>query len=111
MEARAERHRGELVDDVAQGGQLVPTGLPEQTRRAGRRDAPFDPQIAPGIRRDHRILRIGLARRADSWHVSVMQQPFRWRDGGLRSEEHTSELPSLMRISSAVFCLQKNNTK
>src|SRR3546814_6132547 len=26
---------------------------------------------------------------------------------GLRSEEHTSELQSLMRISSAVFCLQK----
>src|SRR3546814_1921555 len=25
-----------------------------------------------------------------------------------RSEEHTSELPSLMRISYAVFCLQKN---
>src|SRR3546814_5436348 len=26
----------------------------------------------------------------------------------LRSEEHTSELQSLMRISYAVFCLQKN---
>src|SRR3546814_10381405 len=28
--------------------------------------------------------------------------------GELRSEEHTSELQSLMRISYAVFCLQKN---
>src|SRR3546814_10251762 len=28
---------------------------------------------------------------------------------GERSEQHTSELPSLMRISSAVFCLKKNN--
>src|SRR3546814_5412817 len=27
--------------------------------------------------------------------------------GGLRSEEHTSELQSLMRISYAVFCLKK----
>src|SRR3546814_7654736 len=27
----------------------------------------------------------------------------------LRSEEHTSELPSLMRISYAVFCLNKKN--
>src|SRR3546814_3680871 len=26
----------------------------------------------------------------------------------IRSEEHTSELQSLMRISSTVFCLQKN---
>src|SRR3546814_2053634 len=28
-----------------------------------------------------------------------------------RSEEHTSELQSLMRISYAVFCLKKNNTR
>src|SRR3546814_1003524 len=31
---------------------------------------------------------------------------------GCRSEEHTSELQSLMRISYAVFCLKKkNNTR
>src|SRR3546814_10510669 len=29
--------------------------------------------------------------------------------GDLRSEEHTSELQSLMRISYAVFCLNKKN--
>src|SRR3546814_3441409 len=29
---------------------------------------------------------------------------------GQRSEEHTSELQSLMRISYAVFCLKKKNT-
>src|SRR3546814_1143439 len=29
---------------------------------------------------------------------------------GLRSEEHTSELQSLMRISYAVFCLKKKRT-
>src|SRR3546814_1232621 len=29
--------------------------------------------------------------------------------GGARSEEHTSELQSLMRISYAVFCLIKKN--
>src|SRR3546814_9772358 len=28
-----------------------------------------------------------------------------------RSEEHTSELQSLMRISYAVFCLKKKNTR
>src|SRR3546814_3546283 len=37
-----------------------------------------------------------------------------WRIPGFnsdrpRSEEHTSELQSLMRISYAVFCLKKNN--
>src|SRR3546814_10583768 len=29
--------------------------------------------------------------------------------GSIRSEEHTSELQSLMRISYAVFCLKKKN--
>src|SRR3546814_9123325 len=31
------------------------------------------------------------------------------QEGELRSEEHTSELQSLMRISYAVFCLIKKN--
>src|SRR3546814_2914887 len=31
------------------------------------------------------------------------------RSGNPRSEEHTSELQSLMRISYAVFCLKKKN--
>src|SRR3546814_7890721 len=37
----------------------------------------------------------------------------RWRraQGLLRSEEHTSELQSLMRISYAVFCLKKKKKK
>src|SRR3546814_7352119 len=30
---------------------------------------------------------------------------------GVRSEEHTSELQSLMRISYAVFCVKKKNHK
>src|SRR3546814_10242822 len=32
-------------------------------------------------------------------------------DRRARSEEHTSELQSLMRISYAVFCLKKKNNK
>src|SRR3546814_5511225 len=39
----------------------------------------------------------------------IYYQPGETRSG--RSEEHTSELQSLMRISYAVFCLKKNNTK
>src|SRR3546814_4641289 len=44
------------------------------------------------------------------WPASWHRQPTR-RSGsaGLRSEEHTSELQSLMRISYAVFCLKKKN--
>src|SRR3546814_5148451 len=36
----------------------------------------------------------------------AMLTPFFWRND-IRSEEHTSELQSLMRISYAVFCLKK----
>src|SRR3546814_8750577 len=44
------------------------------------------------------------------------RDPGRARGSGVRSEEHTSELQSLMRISYAVFCLKKkkqntNNSK
>src|SRR3546814_8168613 len=47
----------------------------------------------------------------------IARRPARWplapalsqRPG--RSEEHTSELQSLMRISYAVFCLKKNTNK
>src|SRR3546814_7191429 len=37
--------------------------------------------------------------------------PSRLKHHGLRSEEHTSELQSLMRISYAVFCLKKKTRK
>src|SRR3546814_1039654 len=40
--------------------------------------------------------------------TATIDQIRRCEDAGvLRSEEHTSELQSLMRISYAVFCLQK----
>src|SRR3546814_7549094 len=38
---------------------------------------------------------------------AAVGSPFEHREFGLRSEEHTSELQSLMRISYAVFCLKK----
>src|SRR3546814_2919154 len=40
--------------------------------------------------------------------VVVERPPRRQGDLEHRSEEHTSELQSLMRISYAVFCLKKN---
>src|SRR3546814_17739025 len=40
--------------------------------------------------------------------VTGTSEPRRWLSKG-RSEEHTSELQSLMRISYAVFCLKKKN--
>src|SRR3546814_8523009 len=57
-----------------------------------------------GTRR--RALRIGHR------HLDFGQpQPRRALRAGRRSEEHTSELQSLMRISYAVFCLKKKKKK
>src|SRR3546814_9803340 len=50
------------------------------------------------VRAMHRRLRMAGSRRASM---------SRARSGLSRSEEHTSELQSLMRISYAVFCLKK----
>src|SRR3546814_2873695 len=69
-----------------------------------------------------KLLRVGL-RESDNaigvTHDDVSRLDDQAADGHLgvdRSEEHTSELQSLMRISYAVFCLKKktrhiNNTK
>src|SRR3546814_7123105 len=42
-------------------------------------------------------------------HIVVLEQQA-GADPAVRSEEHTSELQSLMRISYAVFCLKKKQT-
>src|SRR3546814_5531891 len=46
-----------------------------------------------------------------SGQVSGRQQGFRAGSTQQRSEEHTSELQSLMRISYAVFCLKKKKKR
>src|SRR3546814_5485794 len=50
---------------------------------------------------------------AQAVHLQVAdnQLPPAHRSFPLRSEEHTSELQSLMLTSYAVFCLQKKNTR
>src|SRR3546814_17448896 len=60
------------------------------------------------IRRKHMVDRCddgvgALVRRLDDYVAGIL-----YMEG--RSEEHTSELQSLMRISYAVFCLKKKNT-
>src|SRR3546814_10700506 len=40
--------------------------------------------------------------------VTPAMMNLHWEQVSLRSEEHTSELQSLMRISYAVFCLKNN---
>src|SRR3546814_7329421 len=55
------------------------------------------------------ILAVGQTREEDRAIVGCQTQPRELERRRLRSEEHTSELQSLMRISYAVFCLKKTN--
>src|SRR3546814_9312124 len=45
------------------------------------------------------------------WKQALFGWLARFHVAPRRSEEHTSELQSLMRISYAVFCLKKKNTR
>src|SRR3546814_5924869 len=51
------------------------------------------------------------AGRGDGGHIADAGGVDRTAGAEGRSEEHTSELQSLMRISYAVFCLKKKNTR
>src|SRR3546814_3342886 len=48
-------------------------------------------------------------RASERTRIAPMEEAIAWI-GGHRTEEHTSELQSLMRISYAVFCLSKKKT-
>src|SRR3546814_8373488 len=97
-------------------------GQQQQARRAARRGDRSGDGIGVDV--------VGLALRSDADrrdernNIGMLQrgEDLRVDHGGLddeatvehlldvgRSEEHTSELQSLMRISYAVFCLKKNN--
>src|SRR3546814_5933990 len=77
--------------------------------KAGRNGvAPLLPVVRMGNRR-RRVIASGPAGRRDFVAVGVRGQLDQILAIQSRSEEHTSELQSLMRISSAVFCLKKKN--
>src|SRR3546814_8788267 len=68
-------------------------------------DLQLPQQIFPGLRR--RQQPAPLRRTQRNRRFPRFARP----DARRRSEEHTSELQSLMRISYAAFCLKKKNNK
>src|SRR3546814_9786776 len=82
----------------------------------------FEKKNVPGIKKVTNRLNIGFIRRErrnavpqlDSASLPGADPEHNFRDqedSDQRSEEHTSELQSLMRISYAVFCLKKKTQK
>src|SRR3546814_4387501 len=98
---RADRDRRAFLDEVARrSGQLLEVLLVERRGESG-----------DGRRGRARIVAILLAELVVDGAGAVLQHLGEATDGLGRSEEHTSELQSLMRISYAVFCLKKKKTQ
>src|SRR3546814_10571784 len=55
----------------------------------------------------HDLVDVGIAGQAEQLAEDQRHAEAQHQAGDERSEEHTSELQSLMRISYAVFCLKK----
>src|SRR3546814_3991915 len=88
----------------APDADVVKGGFDDRTIVEDRADLPRD-RLALFQRRPRRQLIFDLA------VITVGRRLELLRDDEQRSEEHTSELQSLMRISYAVFCLKKKNTE
>src|SRR3546814_1759522 len=84
-------------------GRLAPVGLRDGVMMAQRHRRAARKRLAKrGDERGEGKRRADLFGRDHPGRRQVRHQP------ASRSEEHTSELQSLMRISYAVFCLKKN---
>src|SRR3546814_4171692 len=103
---------GEVSESPAM--RLTPANLAvsieraSETARAGDRDII---ETASAVLRASIASIDGVVEQA--WAADRQLKQLVWAAAGAfgRSEEHTSELPSLMRISYAVFCLKhQNNT-
>src|SRR3546814_8336858 len=99
---------------LSESRQKPPAGLPVPPAGQRRRVAAMNhiaasapPRQQTGLAilmgQDHRTL-VSEHGALNRHHLSSLDT-----NGKMRSEEHTSELQSLMRISYAVFCLKKKN--
>src|SRR3546814_1242223 len=99
MAAQRQRTRGiAQAFHIEAGYLLLESTRPQQDLRRGDARA-IEIQLRP-------MLAVHEARRLphDEARCTALDQ---YRPDTARSEEHTSELQSLMRISYAVFCLKK----
>src|SRR3546814_5653584 len=91
-----ELHAGSAVLDLPHAAELIPVS---------RRGLIAEPRLALTGHAGGRIRRVIAA---DIDAVNLLDLVGRQQE--FRSEEHTSELQSLMRNSYAVFCLKKKKT-
>src|SRR3546814_6186042 len=96
-EMREARARLAALDDQAEGmANTIRASFKEQFDVAVHGEKQIQSEIA-------KVERQAQAERGRGVQMSILERQVD------RSEEHTSELQSLMRISYAVFCLKKKN--
>src|SRR3546814_6803052 len=111
--ACTERRRGRVQPPPAAGGSCAQAGRLRRNppRRAGLRRRRGAPAARSGRAVLRRVAERAAAGRTGPRRAGRMQGRGGFAGGrAARSEEHTSELQSLMRISYAVFCLKKKKT-
>src|SRR3546814_5189557 len=98
-----------VVDSIAFRTNILALNAAVEAAHAGEQGKGF--AVVAG---EVRLLAQRSAQAADEIRTLIQAASQRVGDGvrqADRSEEHTSELQSLMRISYAVFCLKKKKTK
>src|SRR3546814_2484448 len=97
---KGRRFEQRAFDRPAPAGAMTPLQRRKDRDRAEHAPGDVDHRTARAQRPSRRAGHIGEA----AHHLGDFVER------GARSEEHTSELPSIMRISYAVLCLKKNKT-
>src|SRR3546814_6092861 len=90
-------------------GQLVENGTGRRRHERLRQQCEISDRLGQRVEDGPHPGFVGLAQRPGRLPVDIHVRCA--DDGPDRSEEHTSELQSLMRISYAVFCLKKTTTQ
>src|SRR3546814_4294025 len=105
--SRRRHTRGALVTGVQTCALPISPGAAGRARHRAVRGSPHHPVSGAGNAAHRAHLRTRCHPGRTRYLLRI--DPEREQSQGDRSEEHTSELQSLMRISYAVFCLIKKN--
>src|SRR3546814_733045 len=111
VEARRETDSAAGLVEIAiaqEAGRLVVSVLDDGVGLPRERDRITGPYVTTRMRGTG--LGLAIVKKIVEEHFGSLEFLDR-PGGGTRSEEHTSELQSLMRNSYAVFCLKKKNYK